>query len=67
MRTPEVSHPLHLAVELAQAAPIVLFSGILTVSAMALGTDRRQPALDLSGRIADLAAVLVEANRKTGP
>jgi len=58
--TPAVSRTIHLAAGLVPATLIVLFSGII---ALALGADRRQYALDLADRFADLAAVLVGTNR----
>jgi hypothetical protein len=58
-----VSRTVHLAAGLVPATLIVLFSGIIALIALALGTDRRQYALDLADRFADLAAVLVGANR----
>jgi hypothetical protein len=61
--TPAVSRTLHLAAGLVPATLIVLFSGIIALIALALGTERRQYALDLADRFADLAAVLVGANR----
>jgi hypothetical protein len=58
-----VSRTIHLAAGLVPATLIVLFSGIIALIALALGADRRQYALDLADRFADLAAVLVGANR----
>ena len=58
-----VSRTIHLAAGLVPATLIVLFSGIIALIALALGADRRQYALDLADRFADLAAVLVGTNR----
>jgi hypothetical protein len=42
---------------------IVLFAGLIALIALALDPDRRQYALDLAERFADLASVLVAVPR----
>jgi hypothetical protein len=46
---------------------IVLFAGVVALLALALDSGRRQYALDLADRFADLAAVLVGAARPRRP
>jgi hypothetical protein len=46
---------------------IVLFAGLIALIALALDSDRRQYALDLAERFADLASVLVAVPRSRRP
>jgi len=46
---------------------IVVFVGLATLIALVLDSDRRQYALDLADRFADLASVLVGVNRPRRP
>jgi hypothetical protein len=54
---------LHVAAGIVPATLIVLFAGLIALIALALDSGRRQYALDLAERFADLAAVLVGATR----
>jgi hypothetical protein len=54
---------LHLAAGIIPATLIVLFAGLVAIIALALDSGRRQYALDLADRFADLASALVGATR----
>ncbi len=54
---------LHVAAGIVPATLIVLFAGLIALIALALDSGRRQYALDLADRFADLASVLVGVTR----
>jgi hypothetical protein len=53
-----------MVVGIVPATLIVLFAGMVALIALALDTSRRQYALDLADRFADLASVLVGVTRR---
>ena len=67
MTTLPPGRALHVLAGIIPATLIVLFAGLIALIALALDAGRRQYALDLADRFADLASVLVGATRPRRP